>query len=199
MLFSIFEMAESLLSHSIPSVRSSALIAVAAVSFALRKQPRELHPRMHVVWPLLCRRMKDIEPSLRVQSISALAACVRDCPDFLADRALSHFAPVASEILQEEGQTSWQKAQRMALLRCLSTMAVHVAATAHARDAEETAGTVARICARHSMLASSEVESAASMRVLRQLLANGDRGRVQEEVKPKIAVGGDESMLVETV
>jgi len=187
MLYSIFEMAESLLGHSISSVRSSALITISAVSFALRRMPRELHPRMHVVWPLLCRRLMDKEPSLRVQASSVLAACVRDSPDFLADRALSHFAPVASEVLQEEGQTTWQKAQRMALLHCLSTMAVHVAAAAHARDAEETAGCVARICAKHSMQATSELESVASMRILRQLLAHKDRQKLQEEVWLAIA------------
>jgi len=48
-------------------VRSAALAAVAAGSCSLRCMPRLLHPHLHTLWPLMCRRLKDPWPPLRLQ------------------------------------------------------------------------------------------------------------------------------------
>lgn len=40
---------------------------MSAGSCALSCLPRRLHPHLHTLWPLLCRRLQDSHPPLRIQ------------------------------------------------------------------------------------------------------------------------------------
>lgn len=95
----ILQAAQSLLSHHDARVRRSALEAVAAASSSLCAMPRALDPHLHTLWPLLCRRLKDESPPLRVQAAEAIRGCVLDRPDFLLSRATDVLLRTAGDVL----------------------------------------------------------------------------------------------------
>ena len=95
----ILQAAQSLLSHHDARVRRSALEAVAAASSSLCAMPRALDPHLHTLWPLLCRRLKDESPPLRVQAAEAIRGCVLDRPDFLLSRATDLLLRTAGDVL----------------------------------------------------------------------------------------------------